>query len=69
MPLAPSPTLLRRFPGQLAQALMAESTRGASAAFDTAALTALAGWLAGTPCSPLFERRTSPDLKPRALVQ
>jgi hypothetical protein len=108
MPLAPSATLLSRFPDHLTQALvaqdvppafiaeelaqmhdarlaptasrsvvgimneftfMAESTRGESMAFDTTNLTALAGWLAGTPCSPLFKRHTSPDRELQALVQ
>ena len=106
--LAPSTTLLSRFPGHLAQALvaqgvpsafiaeelaqmhdarlaptasrsvvgimneftfMAESARGGSMAFESTNLTALAGWLAGTPCSPLFKRHTSPDRALRALVQ
>jgi hypothetical protein len=48
---------------------MAESTRGETMAFDTTNLTALAGWLAGTPCSPLFKRHTSPDRELQALVQ
>jgi hypothetical protein len=37
--------------------------------FDAADLTALANWLAGTPCSPLFKRHTSPDRELRALTQ
>ena len=108
MPLAPSATLLSRFPDHLAQALvaqdvpsafiaeelsemhdarlaptasrsvvgimneftfMAETTRGEPTAFDTANLTALSGWLARTPCSPLFKRYTSPDRELRALAQ
>jgi hypothetical protein len=105
MPLAPSATLLTRFPGHLAQALaaqdvpqafiaeelahmqdvrlartanrslvgimnefsfLAQATRGQAADVD---LTALARWLATTPCSPLFNRHGSPDRELRALVE
>lgn len=108
MPLAPSATLLNRFPDHLAQALaaqempdnfiaaelaamrdarlaptanrsvlgimneftfMAETARTDHLAFDPTDLNALAGWLAATPCSPLFKRHTSPDRELRALVQ
>ena len=31
-------------------------------------LTALARWLASTPCSPLFKRHGSPDRELRALA-
>jgi hypothetical protein len=48
---------------------MAESARSDPMDFDPTNLTALAGWLAGTPCSPLFKRHTSPDRELRALVQ
>jgi phosphoketolase len=48
---------------------MAESTRSDSMDFDPTNLTALAGWLAGTPCSPLFKRHTSPDRELRELVK
>ena len=104
MPLAPSATLLARFPDHLARALavhdmpesfvtdelsrmddvrlaktasrsllgivneftfLAQADRGRSADTD---LTALAHWLASTPCSPLFKRHGSPDRELRALA-
>jgi hypothetical protein len=104
MPLAPSATLLARFPDHLARALaaydlpesfvtdelsrmddvrlaktasrsllgimndftfLAQADHGRSADTD---LTALARWLASTPCSPLFKRHGSPDRELRALA-
>lgn len=104
MPLAPSATLLARFPDHLAQSLaahgipesfitdelsrmrdarlartasrsllgimneftfLAQADRGRTADTD---LTALARWLASTPCSPLFKRHSSPDRELQALA-
>ena len=48
---------------------LAESARSDPVDFDPTDLTALAGWLAGTPCSPLFQRQISPDRELQALVQ
>lgn len=105
MPLAPSATLLARFPDHLARALtvhdlpesfisgelarmddvrlaktasrsmlgimneftfLAQADRTNRADTD---LTALARWLASTPCSPLFKRHGSPDREVRALAE
>jgi hypothetical protein len=48
---------------------MAETTRTDTLDVDPADLTALAGWLARTPCGPLFKRHVSPDRELQALVQ
>lgn len=48
---------------------MAEADRAHHPDVDTTDLTGLARWLAGTPCSPLFTRHTSPDRELHALIQ
>jgi hypothetical protein len=48
---------------------MAESTRADGLGSDPANLDDLAGWLARTPCGPLFKRHIRPDRELRALVE
>jgi hypothetical protein len=48
---------------------MAESARADAGNLDPTSLTALARWLATTPCGPLFKRNISPDRELRALVE
>ena len=48
---------------------LAEHTRNRAEALDATGLAELSGWLASTPCSPLYKRHVSPDRELRALAE